>query len=153
MSKVAEYRRDNIRTLIEKRGGLTKLSKAMGQKNPSFLTQMVGPNPSREVSERTARKVEEVLGLEAGVLDRPMGENLVQPVTTAPPTRDQRSLGVPPELVGEIIKLVGRAYEAEGVPLAPARFSDLVALTLVDSMARGGSPSEDHVRAVVRLLR
>lgn len=49
--------------------------------------------------------------------------------------------------------MVGRAYEAEGVPLAPAKFSDLVALTLADSLARGSSPSEDHVRAVVRLLR
>lgn len=146
MSKVSEYRRENIRRLVDQRGGLTKLSKAIGQRNPSFLTQMVGPNPSREVSERTARRIEEAMGLENGVLDRaPGGAQPSAPV--AQPT------AVTAPLIAEVIKMVGRAYEAEGVPLAPAKFSDLVALTLADSMARGSSPSEDHVRAVVRLLR
>ena len=143
MHKVSEYRRDNIRRLVEQRGGLTKLSKALGHNNPSFLTQMVGPNPTREVSERTARRVEEATGLEPGVLDRaPAGATPI-----AQPT------AVPAPLIAEVIEMVGRAYEAEGVPLTPAKFSDLVAPTLADSMARGSSPSEDHVRAVVRLLR
>ena len=143
MSKVAEFRRDNIRRLIEQRGGQARLTKAMNWSNASFLSQMTGPNPTREVSERTARKIEEVMGLEPGVLDRaPAGATPI-----AQPT------AVPAPLIAEVIEMVGRAYEAEGVPLAPAKFSDLVAPTLADSMARGSSPSEDHVRAVVRLLR
>jgi hypothetical protein len=142
MSKVVEYRRENIRALVDQRGGLTRLSKAMGYKNPSFLSQQVGPNPSREVTEATARKVEEVLGLETGVLDRAPGQ-----------AKPSAQSDVQTSLIGEVIKMVGRAYETEGVPLAPARFADLVALTLADSMARGHRPSEDHVRAVVRLLK
>jgi len=148
MSKVAEYRRENIRALIDQRGGQTRLSKAMGWKNSSFLAQMAGPNPTREVTEKTARKIEEVMRLEPGALDRPPGV-----ASPAPAPAPAAPGGVPTALVGEVIRMVGRAYEAEGVPIAPAKFSDLVALTLADSMARGSSPSEDHVRAVVRLLR
>lgn len=150
MSKVAEYRRANVQALIDRRGGQTRLSKAMGWKNSSFLAQMTGPTPSRAVSEKTARKIEEVLGLPEGSLDRPPARET--PAQAVAPAVAKPS-AVPATLVADIIKLVGRAYEAEGVPLAPARFSDLVALTLADSMARGSQPSEDHVRAVVRLLR
>jgi len=146
MSKVAEYRRENIRALIDQRGGQTRLSKAMGWKNSSFLAQQVGPNPTREVTEKTARRIEEVMRLEPGTRDRP--PDGARPAPTPPAVS-----GLPTALVGEVIRMVGRAYEAEGVPLAPAKFSDLVALTLADSLARGGQPSEDHVRAVVRLLR
>lgn len=43
---ITEIRRTNIRSLIADRGGLTKLSKEMGCRNPSFLSQMTGPAPS-----------------------------------------------------------------------------------------------------------
>lgn len=149
MSKVTDVRRENIRALIKERGGVSRLTKAMAYKNASFLSQMAGPNPTREVTEKTARKIEEVLGLESGVLDREAG---VQPQTAAS-ARSPASPALTPEFLGEVIRLVGRAYEAERVPLAPMKFSDVVALTVADSIARGGQPDENHVRAVVRLLK
>lgn len=146
MSNVSEVRRENIRTLLsaQGRGGVSKLSRALQLKNPSFLSQMVGPNPTREVTEKVARKIEEVTGLPSGALDK-AGNT----ATPAAPEPSAQSLG----LVSSVIRMVGEAYEAEGVTLAPAKFSDLVALILAESVERGGEPRVDKVRALVRLTK
>lgn len=44
-------------------GGPTALAAHLGHSNGSYLAQLAGPNPKREVGERTARQVEERLGL------------------------------------------------------------------------------------------
>ncbi len=139
MSKINEHRRANIRALVEERGGLTKLSKAMGYKNPSFLSQMIGPEPTREVTERTARKIEEVLGLRPNSLDQAPGGAPPQSSTTV-------------AMVADVIRLVGTACESEGVAPTPAKFAEIVALVYSDSMERG-STRPDQVKQLVRLLR
>jgi hypothetical protein len=73
MSRVVEVRRANVRQLMGERGGLTDLSKRLGYKNPSFLSQMTGPEPTREITEKTARKIEKALALDPGSLDQPIG--------------------------------------------------------------------------------
>lgn len=65
---LVEVRRRNLRTLAEKEGA-AKLAELLGHSNPSFMSQMIGPNPTRPVSELTARKIEEQLGLAVGHLD------------------------------------------------------------------------------------
>lgn len=40
---VNETRRNNLRAIIEKQGGVSKLARQMGYTNPSFLSQMAGP--------------------------------------------------------------------------------------------------------------
>lgn len=66
MSELTDRRRDTLRLIVEKRGGVSKVSKMLGYTNPSFMSQMIGPNPTREITEKTARKFEEKLGLEHG---------------------------------------------------------------------------------------
>lgn len=61
-------RRNNLRRLAEQHGA-TILAERLGYASPSFLSQMIGPNPTREVSERTARVIEHSLGLEPGWMD------------------------------------------------------------------------------------
>lgn len=139
MSKVGEYRRANIKALIEERGGLTRLSKAMGYKNPSFLSQMTGPNPTREITEKVARRIEEVLRLPNGSLDKPIGYAQPSPDPTA-------------TLVADVIRVVGLACETEGVNLGPLKFSEIVALAYADSVERG-EPRADRVKQLVRLLK
>lgn len=39
----------------------------------SYLSQMIGPNPRKNVSETTARKFEQRLVLKTGALDKPRG--------------------------------------------------------------------------------
>jgi hypothetical protein len=55
---VYRTRRTNLRALAAQWGGPTSLAKKLGHSNGSYLAQLIGPNPSREVSEKTAREIE-----------------------------------------------------------------------------------------------
>lgn len=70
MRSVYETRRDSLRTLITQWGGPTSLAKKLGHSNGSYVAQLVGPNPSREISEKVARQIEGKLGLPVGWLDQ-----------------------------------------------------------------------------------
>lgn len=63
---VFKQRRENLRKLVKEWSGPNNLAAKLGYTNASYLVQMVGPNPIREVSEKTARKIETALGLSAG---------------------------------------------------------------------------------------
>lgn len=66
---VFETRRANLRLLAESQGGIGVLAAKLDHANSSYLSQLVGPNPTRQVSERVARGIEGKLGLTAGWLD------------------------------------------------------------------------------------
>ncbi|QXV72215.1 hypothetical protein Acf1_00018 [Acidovorax phage ACF1] len=140
---IAEIRRQNLRALIEKHGG-SKLAKMLGYASPSFLSQQAGPNPTREVTERSARAFEKKLGLPPGHLDRlPEAED-------APPAAQAMS----PDVIANVIRLVGSLMQAEAIDVpAPQRFSDVIALAVTDTLEHGGVPREQHIRRVVRLLK
>lgn len=69
MKSVYEIRRDSLRGLVTQWGGPTSLAKKLGHTNGSYLAQLIGPNPSREISEKVARQIEGKLGLPVGWLD------------------------------------------------------------------------------------
>ena len=69
MRSVYEQRRDNLRELMRTWGGPTSMAKKLGHSNGSYLAQLAGPHPSREVSEKVAREIEGKLGLPLGWLD------------------------------------------------------------------------------------
>jgi hypothetical protein len=70
MKSVYDMRRDNLRSLMTQWGGPTSLAKKLGHSNGSYIAQLVGPNPSREISEKVARDMETRLGLPIGWLDQ-----------------------------------------------------------------------------------
>lgn len=70
MKSVYEIRRENLRGLMTQWGGPTSLAKKLGHSNGSYIAQLVGPNPSREISEKVARDMEAKLGLPVGWLDQ-----------------------------------------------------------------------------------
>lgn len=142
--KIAELRRENLRALIEEHGGVSRLAEKLGYASPSFLVQQAGPNPTREVTEKSVRKFEKALGLPEGYLDRPP-----EPETPAPPASSLN-----PEAIGDVIRLVGSLMQRESIPVPSAqRFTDVIALAVVDAMEHGGVPRENHIRQVVRLLK
>lgn len=55
MSNVFEIRRDNLRRLMEQWGGPTSLAKKLGHSNGSYVAQLAGPHPTRDLSEKVAR--------------------------------------------------------------------------------------------------
>lgn len=67
-----DYRRENLRRLFDTVGGPTALAKQLGYSNSSFLVQMAGPNPIRQITETTARRFEKQLDLLPGSLDEPV---------------------------------------------------------------------------------
>lgn len=69
LSAVFDTRRANLRLLAERYDGPSQLAAKLDLRHPSYLSQLIGPNPKRNVSERTARAYEEKLGLSAGWLD------------------------------------------------------------------------------------
>jgi len=69
MNSVYDLRRENLRVLMAQWGGPTSLAKKLGHSNGSYVAQLAGPNPSREVSEKVAREIENKLQLPAGWLD------------------------------------------------------------------------------------
>lgn len=72
MPTTFDYRRENLRNYIDTNGGPTAVALKLGYSNGSFLVQMTGPKPIRQVSEATARAYETKLGLIPGSLDQPV---------------------------------------------------------------------------------
>lgn len=63
-----QIRRMNLRVLAEEVGGVTTLAGMTGT-SQSYLSQIIGPTPSREVGEQLARKVEQATGRPYGWMD------------------------------------------------------------------------------------
>jgi hypothetical protein len=137
-ANVYDNRRENLRRLVEQWGGPSALGAKLGYSNASFIVQMAGPHPSREISERTARKIEASLDLPAAWLD-------AQPDKAKSPSVDTSA-------VAGIIRLVGQMVEETGLKLANAKFADLVALAYEDAQDHG-SPRPDFIKRVVQLLK
>lgn len=122
MQSVYDTRRDNLRQLIRAWGGPTSLAKKLGHSNGSYIAQLAGPNPSREVSEKVAREIEGKLGLTLGYLDqaheRTPGalhaddiSRCVRAVTTA--LRDA-GLTPTPDVIGNIVQLAFERLQMTG---------------------------------------
>ena len=75
MRSVYDIRRLNLRNIMGQWGGPTSLAKKLGHTNGSYLAQLIGPNPSREISEKVAREIETKLALPANWLDQEHGQS------------------------------------------------------------------------------
>lgn len=135
---IAKIRRENMRRLIREHDGPKAFAERIGLAN-SFVVQMAGPNPTREVSEKTARKVENTLDLPAGWMDTPAEAIEIAPVNVS--------------LVSEVIRLVGQSCEEAGVKLSHAKFADLVTLVYTTAADAGGVPRVDFIKKMIHLLK
>lgn len=72
LAAVGAVRRNNLRALVgngKRFSTRVELAQAL-QRDDSYLTQLIGPNPIRKITENTARKFEWLLGLPVGALDK-----------------------------------------------------------------------------------
>lgn len=148
MSKRSENRRANLRRLIEENDGPKELAAKLGYSNASFLVQMAGPNPTREVTEKTARRFEAKLGLEEGSLDWTANQRPAAPLKPVPGSKQPEA-----SLTVDIVRLVGEVCEEQRVALPAAKFADVVALALADAAEHGRAPSAEYLRRLVALLK
>ena len=115
-----ENRLENLRRLIKKFDGPALLAAKLGYANASFLVQMAGPNPTRDISEKTARKIETSLNLPEGWLDAKSGEE--SPVTHVDAAK-----------LSDVVRVVVHLTNQAGVVLKPETMAELVTLTYEDA--------------------
>ena len=134
MRSVYEQRRANLRNLVAQWGGPTSMAKKLRHSNGSYLAQLIGPNPSREISEKVAREVEDILNLPAGWLDQPQ------------PGAQQ----VDDQTVSDCVRAVSAALGDLGAVATPQRMADLVALAY-EHCKLVGRVDENFIIKLVRL--
>lgn len=137
---VYERRREHLRLLIEQWGGPGALARKLGYKNSSFLVQMCGPSPTREVTEHTARRIEQALALPTGWLDDHSDNKAAVP-------------HVDMSQVATIIRVLVQTAEDEGIKLTPAKLGDLVALVYQDAEAHDNKIRQDFIDKVLQLVK
>ena len=125
-------RRRNLRDLIRQHEGATNLAKLLGYSSPSYLSQMVGPRPSRQVTEKVARQIEHRLRMSPGWLDKAHG---------------QYHSSVDEHSVSETIVLVGQMLDDAKVKTTPRQFAELVALA-----QERGALDETYIRRLISLI-
>lgn len=137
MKSVYDTRRDNLRKLLTEWGGPTSLSKKLGHTNGSYLAQLAGPHPSREISEKVAREIEGKLSLPANWLDSEHNGNPRQ---------------VDDETLGACVRAVAAAVRDAKIQPSPDTYADLVALVYEHTKLKG-RVEESFVNKIVRLIR
>lgn len=137
MKSVYEIRRGNLRALMREWGGPTSLAKKLGHSNGSYLAQLAGPSPSREVSEKVAREVETRLALPSNWLDQEHAGNGRQ--------LDDATLS-------ECVRAVAAALRDAGHNPAPEVYANMV--TLVYEHAKlTGRIDEPFIQKLIGLTR
>lgn len=137
MLSVYETRRTNLRSLINQWGGPTSLSKKLGHTNGSYLAQLAGPRPTREMSERVAREIEGKLSLPVGWMDQdhPAGGQQLND-----------------EALTECVKAVATVLRDAGLRPDPETYGTLVQL-VYDRAKLTGRLDEHYIQKLVTLTR
>lgn len=136
MKSVYDTRRANLRDLTRTWGGPTSLAKKLGHSNGSYLAQLAGPHPSREISERVAREMETKLGLPLGWMDQEHNGN--------------RQLD--DEALGACVRAVAAALRDAGHRATPDQMADLAALAY-EHTKLVGRVDETFINKLVRLTK
>lgn len=147
--KIDAIRRQNVRALVELHSA-TKLATMLGYKQSSFLSQMIGPNPSRPITEKTARSFEQRLLLPDGSLDIP--QEAVTAAEVLEVSIDQSSAENYLTLALNATRAVGQVCEDEAVTMSTSKFADVLALVLNDSFEHG-VVRDTYTKQVVCLLK
>lgn len=137
MFSVYETRRVNLRALMNQWGGPTSLSRKLGHANGSYIAQIAGPNPSREISEKVAREIESKLGLPVGWMDQEHpggGQQLNDQALT------------------EVVKVVATVLRDAGLRPDPDTYGTLVQLAY-DRAKLTGRLDEHYIQKLTSLVR
>jgi hypothetical protein len=173
-------RRSNLRRLANTYGW-TELAKRLGYRQPSFLVQMAGPNPTREVTEKSARRFEIDLGLPEGSLDvvatevsptdqiRALDAMVNQMPAVAPAQVAPVSMLVTPPVVvttlpqmsdddtarfvQDTIRAVSLTIGQQGVKLDKMKHLQIVNMAIGDAIDNGGRIDNGYIMNMVKLLK
>lgn len=141
MEKLQEIRRRRLRAYCKKTSA-TEVSKRLGYAQGSFISQIAGPKPTRDFTEKSARSFEKDLGLEEGYFDIDEVEGV-------------SSLQAPEvvALFKEVILLVGHICASENISLHPSKFAEVIILAYEDTLEHGNRPRPHYISQIVTLLK
>ena len=136
MGHLDDLRRSNFKRLVDQYGAAS-VAKRLGLSGPSYIGQIL--TGRRPLTEKTARKFEERLGLTPRALDAEA--NGVVPF-----------VGTSPQLMAETVRAIGDILEHEKVRPPPTKFAELVAMVYEHS-AKNGRVDLEHARRLIKLLK
>jgi hypothetical protein len=144
---VFDVRRNNLRQLAAEWGGPTMLALKLGHASGSFMSQIAGPHPRRDISEKVARKIERTLKLQRGWLDVDRRRGAPAGNSTAPsPT------AVDPDLLVSVTQAVlFEVQQADGKAMM-AKVPELVSLAYKHA-SDAGAVDASFIRHLIRLLK
>lgn len=137
MSEPLELRKRNLKTLVQQWEGPTNLARKIGQKGPSYISQMIKGH--RPITAKTARKMEEQLDLPNGWFDHEH-EN----------RRPGRAADVDVSTMSHVVSTLGTTLEEQGLTLPPTKFANAVALLYERTIAEG-ELDEGYLQRIVQL--
>lgn len=137
MKSIYDIRRENLRALMKTWGGPTSLAKKLGHSNGSYLAQIAGPHPRRDISEKVAREIEGKLGLALGYLDQ---------VHTRTPSKAQNGD------ISACVRAVGSVLRDAGLKADPDRYAMLVQLAY-DRLQLTGQIDEQYIKQLTTLVK
>lgn len=137
MQSIYDTRRVNLRSLIGQWGGPTSLAKKLGHANGSYIAQLAGPTPSRDVSERTAREIELRLRLPVGWMDQ-----------------DHPSGGthLNDEALADVVRAVATTIRDAGLRLTPSQYATIVQLVYQNAKTFNRI-DETYIQQLISLAR
>lgn len=139
--EIGEIRRENLRSYIKNNGGPSAVAAALGYSNASFLVQMAGPSPVREVTEKSAREFEKKLSLPIYYFDTPP---VGAPVATRPSAQPFNEDAFIAEM-----RMVYDAATNNKVELTVPKFM----LLLAKSMAKTGHVDKKELNDFIDMLK
>ena len=137
MKSTFDIRRANLRKLMEQWGGPTSLAAKLGHSNGSYLAQLAGPHPSRDVSEKVAREIERKLGLSPMWMDSAHKTPPAQPDTNA---------------LIEVVAMVQDLLHAANVKISKEKFAEVVNLVYEQAAETNANP-QAYARRIINLLK
>lgn len=147
-TRIEDIRRENLRSLFALYSA-SAVSRKLGYKATSFMSQIAGPSPTREVTDKTARAIEEAYGYPRGTLDQ-QGWSATAEVQTTPVVRPVDWYG---DVVRQVVLKVCRASADQGVTYSPEKMAELSAMAFTDAMENGGGgPRDSYIGTLLKLL-
>lgn len=137
MQSAFDIRRTNLRKLMEQWGGPTSLAAKLGHSNGSYMAQLAGPHPTRDVSEKVARDIENKLQLPPGWMDKPHKGVPGQPDTDA---------------LIEVVAMVRDVLDVEDVKASKAKFAEIVNL-VYERTQETNADERAFARRLIQLLK
>lgn len=145
-STLNDIRKANLQRIAKDIGGPVNLAAKLGYANASFLVQMIGPHPTRPVSEKTARMVEATLALPPESLDHP--SHFAGPTRTA--ATPGAGVALHTDVLARVMDETATALRELNTTLPTNKFYDVVAFAYRECEA-GREPDREFLKRLIAL--